>query len=276
MEFEKKLQNETHWKHVFSADNIAHRSIKLESSCKPPMWFPTSKSVSRLIQTREPLMYDLLIHLDVNSDVIAIAEYPEEAEYWTVATNGEPTIRSHVPNVAVLMRDGLVAVIDVMSMAKQAERPGVDQRTDDLKAHYQGLQAHYVLLDEKTIRQQPLFDNRRHMWSLRKVAGQHPDYDRVARSILKQPLPMRIRDLMRHVRPIVLSSEWSDETGPVFTAVAQLAMAGQVQVDMNGRFSQHTVVRFPPRLGEIHPLPLFRRTPASPLGITRGPATAAA
>ncbi|KIV64837.1 hypothetical protein SZ54_3088 [Rhizobium sp. UR51a] len=254
MEFKKQLENEAHWAHVFSPANFPHKTIKPGSHYKTlPGWFPSSKSVNGLMRTSQPLMHDLFIHLDTNPDVVAIAEFPEEAEYWTIATNGEPVLRSHVPAAAVKTRAGHVVVFDVEPVYVQEEHDWLPQRTADLKAHYAGLGAHYHLLDERTIHLRPVFDNLRLMWLHKRVEAQHPDIDVIAQRIVDSALPLRIGDLMRRVTPNAFFGQWEGETtatmipevNPIFTAVMQLAMAGRVEVDLNRPFSQWTVVRHP-------------------------------
>lgn len=254
MEFKKQLENEAHWAHVFSPANFPHKTIKPGSHYKTlPGWFPSPKSVNGLMRTSQPLMHDLFIHLDTNPEVVAIAEFPEEAEYWTIATNGEPILRSHVPAAAVRTRTGRVVVFDVEPVYVQEGRGWLPQRTADLKSHYTGLGAHYHLLDERTIHLRPVFDNLRLMWLHKRVEAQHPDIDVIAQRIADAALPLRIGDLMRRVTPNAFFGQWEGETtatmipevNPIFTAVMQLAMAGRVEVDLNRPFSQWTVVRRP-------------------------------
>jgi hypothetical protein len=256
MNLKKKLENEAHWKHVFSSDNFPHKTIKPGSHYKTlPGWFPSSKSVSGLMRTSQPLMHDLFIHLDTNPEVVAIAEFPEEAEYWTIATNGEPILRSHVPAAAAKTRSGLVVVFDVEPFYVQEEHTWLPQRIAELQAHYAGLGACYHLLDERTLHLRPVFDNLRLMWLHKRIAAQHPDIDIVAQKIVDASLPLRIGDLMRRVTPNAFFGQWEGETtatmipevNPIFTAVMQLAMAGRVEVDLNRPFSQWTVVRHPAR-----------------------------
>lgn len=252
MTLKKELENEAHWKHVFSSDNFPHKTIKPGSRYKTlPGWFPSSKSVTGLMRTSQPLMHDLFIHLDTNPEVVAIAEFPEEAEYWTIATNGEPILRSHIPAAAVQTQNGLIVVFDVEPYHVQEEKPWLPQRTADLQAHYAALGAHYHLLDERTIHLRPVFDNLRLMWLHKRIEAQHPDIDVIAQKIVDAALPLRIGDLMRRVTPNAFFGQWEDETtakmipevNPIFTAVMQLAMAGRVDIDLNRPFSQWTVVR---------------------------------
>ncbi|MBY5511866.1 hypothetical protein [Rhizobium leguminosarum] len=244
MNFKKKLENEAHWKHVFSSDNFEHRWVASASS---PGCFPTSKSALQMVRPRSPLMRDLLIHLDTDPDVVAIAAYPEETEYWTIATNGEPTIRTHIPDVATLRRGGRVVVVDVVLSTDRKGGATIEQKATDLKAHYRGLGAEYYLLDEEAIRLQPLFDNRRDMWQHKAFHGQEPEIASIAAEILAQPLPLNIGQLAARLAPRRSAAEWNDEFGPLYTAIKQLVMSGRITVDLTRRFSRWTVLHLPSR-----------------------------
>ncbi|MDC7741215.1 hypothetical protein [Rhizobium binxianense] len=246
MKNKTRLSNQAHWNPVFSSDNVEHRWVASDNPTGP---FPTSKSALQMVRPRSPLMRDLLIHLDTNPDVVAIAAYPEEADYWTIATNGEPTVRTHVPDIATLRRDGRVIVIDVVTSVEREKNPfGIEQRTADLKAHYRGLAAEYYLLDEKAIHLQPLFDNRRDMWQHKAF---DPEIASIAAEILAQPLPLKIGQLASRLTPRGSAAEWNDEFGPLYAAIKQLVMAGRITVDLTRRFSPWTVLHLPSSTAQI-------------------------
>lgn len=244
MKLKTELPASPHWQQVFSADNVEHRRL---TPANPIVSFPTSKSALHLVRPRSPLMRDLLIHLDTDPTIVLIAAFPEEVEYWTVATNGEPTLRTHVPDVAVFRRDGRIVVIDVVPRDEmESNRARIEQRTDDLKAHYLGFEAEYIVLSEAEIYQQPKFDNRRDMWQHKAFDGQDPAIGQIALAILSQPLPMRLGDLARRLTAPCPREEWLDGSGPLYSAAKQLVMSGEVEVDLTTPFSLFTVIQFPP------------------------------
>lgn len=254
MKDETRKANKSHWAHVFSAANIAHKTIEPGSHYKTlPGWFPSSKSVRGQLRTREPLMRDFLFHLDTDPAVTAIAEFPERVAYVKIDRRGRERSYEHTPDLATLTSAGAVFVFDIVPFYVQQDLRWLPARTAILKEHYAAKQAHYHLLDERTIHLRPLFDNLVDMWKQKPVAGQHPDIDLIARQILARPLPLRIGDLMRCVTPNAMFGQWEGdaeaamigEVNPVYTAVMQLAMAGKVEVDLRRRFSQFTFVSFP-------------------------------
>ncbi|MBY5511867.1 hypothetical protein [Rhizobium leguminosarum] len=246
--------NKSHWTRVFSPENVAHRTIEPGSHYKTlPGWFPSSKSVRGQLRTREPLMRDFLFHLDTDPAVTAIAEFPERVSLVQVDSRGRERSYEHVPDLAALTSSGAVFVFDIIPFYVQQELRWLPARNAILKEHYAGKQAHYHVLDERTIHLRPLFDNLVDMWKQKPVAGQHPAIDLIARQILARPLPLRIGDLMRCATPNAMFGQWEGdaeatmigEVNPVYTAVMQLAMAGKVEVDLGRRFSQFTLVCFP-------------------------------
>lgn len=257
MKFKKKQTNDAYWNRVFSSNSLHFDAEAFPAS---PGWFPMSKTPEGMVFPRSALMRDLLVHLETDPDVVAVALYPEAAEYWTIATNGEPTVRPHVPDVAVRRRRGAVSVIDVGDrLPIGSDATWVDERTIDLQVHYEGLGAQYYLLEEGAIHLQPLFDNRRDMWQHKPYPEQDPRIDRVAADILAQPLPLSIREIARRLSAHCSMEEWRDESGPLYSAVKQLVMSGRIEVDLYSRFSEWTVLRLPARLDNLPKRGLRRR-----------------
>lgn len=193
------------------------------------------------------LVRDLFLHLETSRDVAIVEEFPEEIEYWSVATNGEPTLRRHTAHASGRTRDGVHIVFEAMSLREQRSRRGLRQRTADLQAHYARTNVRYILVDERTLHKQPAFDNLRIMWQHKRSDGQHPDIDLTAGRVLEQPLPLEIRELARRLEPDAMHGLQTVEDlcgSLVFTAVLQLAMAGVIEVDLDRPLSGSSVVRF--------------------------------
>lgn len=236
------FQNAPQWNRLFSEDNCPCLPSSRDTA-RSTGWTVCTKSKKGLVWASSPLMRDLLIHLETTPDVVAVAEYAEEIDYWTIATNGEPTVRRHTPALAVQMSCGTVAFIDVMTLEAQERAHGVDRRTWDLADHYRRMGACHLLLNETTIRKQPAFDNRRHMWALRKTRWQDPQIDLIGRQILDLSLPLSIAEIAGRTGSCSGRAGAIDPTGAVYSAVAQLAMAGFVEINFGRRLSDRSVVR---------------------------------
>lgn len=252
-DFETQLSNEAFWRDVFGPNNEPQREIKPGSKYRTlPGWFPTSKNVRGRVRTREPLMADLMIHLDTDPAIRVVAEFPIKTNYHARLLDGTVVTREHIPDLAALRRDGRVLVIDVMPWNVQQETPGIRRRTEALAAHYEQLGARYRLLDETSIRLQPILNNLKLMWMHKSSAHDLKGMAQIRQALLDTSYPATMDDLVRAMPSNAIIARWSDEDeasarhvtecNPVFTAVMQLAIAGEVDVDLSKRFSPSTVV----------------------------------
>jgi len=253
LNFEERLANEAFWKEVFGPDNVPVKEIKPGSRYRTlPGWFPTRKNVRGEVRTREPLMIDLLLHLDVDSDILVVAEFPFKRQIRYRRPDGSISTKDHIPDVAVLRRDGLVFVIDVMPFNVQVGRLDLTSRKAAMRKHYRALGARYLLLDETTLRLQPLLSNIKSMWMHRKTNDEPSGMADLRRLLLAASYPTTIEELMRSMPINAFISRLSDEDGstgrhvtecnPVFSAVMQMTMSGELDVDLTRRLSPRTVV----------------------------------
>lgn len=252
-DFATQLANEVYWKEVFGPNNEPQKEIKLGTRYRTlPGWFPTRKNPRGEVRTREPLVGDLLIHLDTDPDVKAISEFAVKVQYRHYRPDGSITIEEHIPDIAVLDGKGKVFVIDVMPHHVALSMPWLGRGKSSLERHYGKLGAKYLLLDETTIHLKPLFQNLRLMWKHKRRRHEHEGMERLRQIVRDHPLPCTIGGLMRSVPENALVGRWSDQPAasakhvsqcnPVFTAVMQLAMAGEVDVDLDSRLSADTLV----------------------------------
>ena len=142
IDFEKQLENEAYWRATFGPDNEPQREFKPGSRHTTLLgWFPTKKCVRGEVRTREPLMGDLLFHLDTDPDICVIADFPIRQLFDFTRSVGTKVVKEHIPDLAVLRRDGSVFVIDVMPYYVRKSIEGMDQRRGDLRKHYAKLGA---------------------------------------------------------------------------------------------------------------------------------------
>ncbi len=252
-DFETQLANEAFWRDVFGPNNQPQREIKPGSHYRTlPGWFPTRKNVRGQVRTREPLMSDLMIHLDTDPAIRVVAEFPIKTIYRARRLDGSVVAKEHIPDVAALRRDGRVFVIDVMPWHVQKSIRGNERRRDALTAHYEQLGARYLLLDETSLRLQPLLNNLKLMWMHKSSAHDLPGMAQLRQALRDATYPRTMEDLVRSMPSNAIMARWSDEDessarhvtecSPVFTAVMQLAIAGEVEVDLTKRFSPSTMI----------------------------------
>lgn len=252
-DFETQLSNEAFWRDVFGPNNEPQLEIKPGSRYKTlPAWFPTSKNVRGRVRTREPLMTDLMIHLDTDPAIRVVAEFPIKTNYRARRLDGTVVTRQHIPDLAALRKDGRVFVIDVMPLNVRRLLRGNERRREALVAHYAGLGAQFLQLDETSICLQPLLNNLKVMWMHKSSTHDLPGMAQLRQALRVTSYPATMDNLVRSMPTNAIMAWWSDEDessarhvtecSPVFTAVMQLAIAGEVDIDLTKRFSPSTMV----------------------------------
>jgi len=253
LDLETRLANEAYWKEVFGPNNVPQKEIKPGSRyITIPGWFPTTKSSRGEVRTREPLMADLMIHLDTDPAIRMVAEFPIKEPYIATKADGRKVVSEHIPDLAVLRSDGAVFVIDVMQYHVQLSFSGIDRKRGDLERHYAKKGAKYLLLDETTIRLEPLFSNLRLMWRHKQTRHEPKGMEQIRKAVREASYPSTIENLVRSMPDNAIFARWSDEPAsaarhvtecnPIFSAVMQLATAGEIDVDLGRKFSGNTVV----------------------------------
>lgn len=246
-----RLANEAYWQDVFR-NSEPKREIKPGSHyVSLPGWFPTRKNARSRVRTRSPLARDLMFHLETDPDVVAVADFPVETSYRSRTASGF-RVELHVPEIAALRRDGSVLVLDAVPLHVQLTKPGIRQRTADLKEAYLDLGATYRCLDETSLQLEPLLSNLKTMWKHKQTGHELAGMAALRQWILDADLPATIGGLMRSAPLNAVLARWSDEpdaaarhvteNNPVFSAVMQLAIAGLVDVDLDSPFSPATTV----------------------------------
>ncbi|EJZ17295.1 hypothetical protein, partial [Rhizobium sp. Pop5] len=236
LDLETKLANEAYWKEIFGPNNSPQKEIKPGSRYVTiPGWFPTLKCIRGEVRTREPLMADLMLHLDTDPAIRVIAEFPIKEAYIAHKADGRKVVSEHIPDLAVLRSDGAVFVIDVMPYHVQLSFPSTDRKRADLERHYATKGAKYLLLDETTIRLEPLLSNLRMMWRHKQNKHEPKGMEQIRKAVREASYPSTIETLVRSMPENAIFARWGDEPAsaarhvtecnPVFTAVMQLAAA---------------------------------------------------
>lgn len=213
-----------------------------------PVTFPTDKAVTGQVVARLPLMADGLVHVDTDPDVIAIAAYPMAIEYFMPALNNMAVKREHVPDVAVLRADGSVVFIDYVPVNEQKRMPWLARRSlvlmDHFAAHYG---CAYALHDELCVRANPLFANLKAMYAHKATALDPPELQFVIRALRRCRLPSCLGTLKRtlhdndELRAVFRVFE-IDGADLAYTAIMQMCVAGELEIDLSRPFSDLTAV----------------------------------
>lgn len=199
---------------------------------------------------RGPWMLHGLTLLDGDPDIIAIAPFPITIRYISATSDGTGTEwKDHIPDVAVLRRNGTVGFIDFMH--------DIDARRCNKRAQELGLSlerdcgATYDVMWATQILRQPRFYNRNLIHANRPRRGE-VDLSMMERSILEQQLPMTVEELSEALPYNVLLERWDKEARESSQPVAgvhvvsssclRLAYLGKVELDLSRPFGLSTTV----------------------------------
>lgn len=203
--------------------------------------FPTNKVPSGYIRARSPLMADGLIHLDTDPKVVRLSPYPLETAYWSTLDEQSPAKRDHIPDIAIMLRNDRIVFVDYVPLAEQAVTPFFARRVAERERHFrEEFGCAYAVHDERTVRIQPLLSNLRLMWMHRQLGVETPTLATARHHVRHAVLPVTIRALSESAGRTHQAIRWEGderptplpETNLVFTAVMQLAMRGEVRLDL--------------------------------------------
>lgn len=210
-----------------------------------PAFHPTRKHPMGSVFARLPLMRFGLMHFDVDPDVQAICAYPFEIQYWSSDDDGVAVKRSHIPDVAILMRDERVIFIDYIPVAVQSTRAWQAVRDEQIRLHYaEEFGSAYVVHDERRVYAQPLFANVQTLWRYLPCKAD-PPFLAVVRDVVMETaggLPISAMSAAVRRRSADVAKLGEDAAAYVFTAVMQLISEGRLTVDMSLPITAETVV----------------------------------
>lgn len=218
-----------------------------------PINFPTTKAVAGTVRCRLPLMADGLVHLDTDPYWIRISAYPLKIQFFSQDRSGRFVVASHVPDVGVISRDGAKAFIHYIPLAIQRERPHLERRTALLKEIFEEEHgAAYAVHDERSIYIEPRFSNLKTMWQHKLSGWDKPALMAVRKALGRLPLPTTLGEVREAAALPGLRIVWERSDGKTrrdlenvdrsFSAVMQLAMNGEVWVDLSKPFAGTTLV----------------------------------
>jgi len=187
--------------------------------------------------------------MDGDPDIVALSPYPVTIRFLSRTSGLKVTWRDHIPDLAVLRRDGSVGFIDFLHDLDV--RLGDDRGRDLSISLKEDCGATYDVMWATDILQQPRFFNRNLLHANRPRKGE-VDLTMLERSILQQPLPMTIDELSASLPYNVLVERYEDEprssaetiegVQAVFSSCLRLAYLGKVEFDMSKPISTSATV----------------------------------
>lgn len=239
------------YEYMFSANHEPRVTFPARVRERSRFKFTTRKVRSTgMVTARGRWMLHGLTLLDGDPDIVAISPFPITVRYLASTSDGTQTAwKNHIPDVAVLRKDGTVGFIDFMH--------DIDARRCNKRARELGLSlekdcgATYEVMWAAQILSQPRFYNRNLIHANRPRWGE-ADLSVVERSILEQPLPATVAELSEAVTFNVLMERWENEAPEasrpcasidvVFSSILRLAYLGKVELDMTRPFGPSTTV----------------------------------
>jgi hypothetical protein len=214
---------------------------------------PSLKVAGGYVRTRMPLMLDAMIHLETNSSVKRICPYPIQIEYESPEDDGMFKMRDHIFDLGIELRSGRRLYVDYEPLAIQLERPWIKKRTERLQeVAREELDADYFLQDERDIHIQPRFANLKIMYQHLRVKD-HDALMAVRDATIQMPLPttieairlqLKLKGLRFEIEPGIYHGNL-DDVDRVFTAIMQLAAAGEIGIDLAHPFTDASLIYQP-------------------------------
>ncbi|MBZ7924394.1 hypothetical protein LAC81_27075 [Ensifer adhaerens] len=212
--------------------------------------FPTDKASTGLIKAHSPLMADGLLHLDTDPKVVRLAPYPVGISCLSRLDGSATGNSDYIPDIAILLRDHSVVFSDFVPLTEQVDSCFSARVAERVRYFRNRLDCAYSVLDERSVRIEPRLSNLRVMWS-HAARGTEPTSLARAREVVRRArLPATIQAISETAEFVHQSIRWSSQEKPVllketnliFTAVMQLAISGEVRLDLGKPFSLRSVV----------------------------------
>lgn len=186
---------------------------------------------------RSLLERDLRTLLGANPAIECYAIEPHTLEYHLPTENAGFDKRTYVPDVVCRYRSGEIVVIDAKAAFIAAD-PKWTLREPHIREAYEvdhGVM--FVVLDEDEIRPQPRLANCEILEGHRYVTCDHEAMDRVRSALEDFGSPVTIAAVARAAR-------LADRPGEcrAYTAIMNLALAGEVRLDLDRPFGFDTIV----------------------------------
>ena len=204
-----------------------------------PGRFATSKTfVREPIRTESVLEMDGLAHVETNPRYLKIAPQPHRLTFHVCEPDGSTRVDTYVPDLAVLTVEGNVVIVDfkwswLRSLPEWAEIEPVIR-----EAYRIDHGAHFVVLTEEHIHVEPRRTNVAIMLLHRAPAENAGAVTAVRGAIGRVGLPSTIGEIR------AASGLPTDGVRDcAFSALMELAMDGEVSLDMSRLFDDLTIVR---------------------------------
>ncbi|MBB3978611.1 hypothetical protein GGQ64_003846 [Rhizobium azooxidifex] len=222
-----------------------------------PVNVPSSKCRGTSIRVRQPLSEDAVIFWETDPRVEAISHYPVEIKWSRTRRDGSIKEMKHNIEFAIRWKGGRRTYIDVEKVSHHDET-WFQLRTQAMKYRVpRQLDAMYTVISEKVLHGRPLLYNRRHIYSHLHVRDERAKA-RIRWLVTELTPPMTIAALseaavLRRVGYRMLDPGGRPFTEPLrdvdraYTAIMQLAAAGELRIDQCREITDQSLVTWKQR-----------------------------
>ncbi|GJD34018.1 hypothetical protein FMGBMHLM_0914 [Methylobacterium aerolatum] len=220
------------------AKPVRRIKAKTKRISRPGQFATSNTFVREPIRTESVLEMDGLAHVETNPRYIRVAPQPHRLTFHVDGPDGSTRVDTYVPDLAVLTVEGNVVVVDfkwswLRSLPEWAEVEPVIR-----EAYRVDHGAHFVVLTEEHIHVEPRRTNVAIMLLHRAPAENAPAVTAVRGAIGRVGLPSTIGAIRAASG---LSTDGVRD--PAFSALMELAMDGEISLDMSHLFDDRTIVR---------------------------------
>lgn len=226
-------------------------SLGLAPGCKPvrkiakkskrisrPGVFASAKTFDgRAIRTESILEMEGLAHIEVNARYVRVAPQPHKLTFHVEGDRGSTRVHTYVPDVAVLTHDGEIIVVD-FKWSFLRERADWAALEPVIREAYQldhGVT--YRVLTEEHLLVEPRRTNVAILMMHRPMVANEGAITAVRSAIASLDMPSTIGAL-RSASGLVPEGP----ADPAFSALMELAIAGEVRIDMSRLFDDASVI----------------------------------
>lgn len=203
-----------------------------------PGVFGTRKSLDgRAIRTESILEMEGLAHIETNAHYVRIAPQPHRLIFHADKPDGSTRVHTYVPDFVVLTRDATVIVVDCKWTSLRALPEWAALEPVIREAYWLDHGALYRVLTEEHLLLEPRRTNVAIMLMHRPVVPNEPAITAVRRAVARCGLPSTIGAL-RDASGLRTEGPYD----PAFSALIELAMSGEVRLDLSRLFDDDTRV----------------------------------
>lgn len=204
--------------------------------------FPTRKGTRASLRTKDLLEMDALGHFEVNPDVAVMAMHAHCIEWDDPQRDGSSKWRTYVPTLTLRKRNGTICVLDIRSA--EAANTEAWRRTEAfLRIDYGLVKASFATLTEQSIHIQPRHANVGQMLQMRMVERDEAALHRVRVVVHSMDLPTTVAAVV--ARAGLPNPHGCAEPG--FVCLVEMAIAGEVELDLSRPLGPETRVSLPAR-----------------------------